>query len=81
MKNMLDVRKFSLALGLTCAIGAFLLGIFAWIWGWGEGIVVLASSLYIGYKATFLGAIIGAIWGFIDGFIGGAIFAWIYNRI
>lgn len=51
------------------------------LFNWGTAFVELLSSLYIGYKATFLGSIIGATWGFIDAGIGGAIVGWLYNKL
>ncbi|NCO11154.1 hypothetical protein CO038_00265 [Candidatus Pacearchaeota archaeon CG_4_9_14_0_2_um_filter_39_13] len=77
----LNTRKLALSLGIVSALGAFLLGITSSLWGWGSAIVSVASSLYIGYDSTFLGAVIGAVWAFIDGFIGGWLIAWVYNRV
>jgi hypothetical protein len=37
----------------------------AWLFDWGTALVEIASSLYIGYKATFLGTIIGIVWAFV----------------
>ncbi len=77
--HKINIVAAGLAVGLTTAGAMFLLALAAMA-GWGGAIVELCSSLYLGYQATFLGAIIGAIWGFIDGFIGGVVLAWIYNR-
>ncbi len=74
----LNVRKFAVAWGVSCAIGVLLLGWVA-IAGWGTEMVNVMSSVYIGYSPSFFGAIIGAVWAFFDGAIGGAIIAWIYN--
>jgi hypothetical protein len=79
-KNHLNIVSLGLALGIAWAVGAFFLGIMAWLFDWGTALVEIASSLYIGYKATFLGAIIGTVWAFVDGFIGGVIIAWLYNK-
>ena len=76
----LNVKAFGLAVGIVWSVGMFVLGIIAMAFGWGGKFVEILSSLYIGYKATFLGSIIGAVWGFIDAGIGGIIVAWLYNK-
>jgi hypothetical protein len=65
-----NVKALAVAVGALWAIYVLLLG---WIaaFGWGEDMVDLLSSLYIGYAPTFLGGIIGGIWAFIDGAIAG----------
>ncbi len=76
----LNVKAFALSCGILWS--ACIL-----VWGWvamtGYGVagVELVGSVYLGYSASFLGAIIGAVWAFIDGAVGGAIFAWLYNRL
>ena len=75
----LNVFQLGLALGLTWAIGMLFLGIVAWLFGWGAGMVKVMGDLYIGYSATLMGSIIGAIWGFFDCFIAGILIAWFYN--
>lgn len=67
-----------MAMGVLTAIFMFLFGLLA-IWGYGATYVELVGSIYIGYAATFVGAILGAIWGFVEGFIIGYLFAWLYN--
>lgn len=42
--------------------------------------VEVMRSVYLGYSASFGGAIVGAIWGFVDGFIAGVLTAWVYNK-
>jgi hypothetical protein len=76
----IDVINFGLAFGMLWGIGAFLLGILS-IFGWGEAIVRVLSTLYIGYESTLLGSVAGGLWAFVDGFIGGALIAWFYNTI
>lgn len=52
-----------------------------WIapFGYGEEIVAMMGSVYIGYQPGFLGGIVGGIWGLFDGGIAGLIFGLLYN--
>ena len=77
----LGVVSLGLAVGLTWALGVFVLGLMAGLFGWGVPIVAVLSSLYIGYMPSFVGSVTGAVWGFVDGFIGGVLIAWLYNRL
>ena len=76
----LGVISFGLAVGVTWAIAVFVLGLAAWLFGWGIEVAAALSSLYIGYGPSFVGAIAGAVWGFVDGLILGVLIAWFYNR-
>ena len=76
-----NVVSMALDFGIACAVYAFFIGAMAWLFNWGTSIIEIVSSLYIGYSATFIGAVIGAIWAFIDGFIGGLIISWLYNKL
>ena len=76
----IGVISLGMAVGVTWAVAAFLLGIMAWLFGWGIYVVAALSSLYIGYGPSFVGAIAGAVWGFVDGLILGVMIAWLYNR-
>jgi hypothetical protein len=78
--NKLSVNALGVGVGAMWAVSVFFFGIAA-MFGWGVALVGPLSSLYIGFGASFLGAIIGAIWAFVDGYIGGAIIAWVYNRL
>lgn len=80
MVEKLSVKGLALSIGILWAIGIFLMGIAATVSGWGNGLVNLISSLYVGYSASLAGSIIGAIWALIDGLICGALIAWLYNR-
>lgn len=73
-------NALGLSIGVLWAIYIFCCGIFA-IFGWGTELVKVLSSLYLGYAASFGGAIVGAIWAFVDGYIGGAVVGWLYNRL
>jgi len=80
MAEKLSVKGLALSIGILWAIGIFLVGIAATVSGWGDSLVNLISSLYVGYSASLAGSIIGAIWALIDGLICGALIAWLYNR-
>ncbi len=77
----LNPAKFGLALGIILGLTMLIIGISATYAGYGEGIVALCSSIYIGYESNLIGSIVGGIWGFFDGLIGGFIFAWLYNKL
>lgn len=74
------VWTFGLLLGCFWGAGVLILGIVAMLFDRATKIVGLFSSVYIGYKATWLGSLIGAAWGFVDGMISGMLMAWIYNK-
>ena len=76
----LGVISFGLAVGLTAAIGVFLLGTLSAVFGWGVPLVLILSSLYIGFEPSFVGSIAGAVWAFVDGLVAGVLIAWFYNR-
>jgi hypothetical protein len=78
--NKLQPVALGVAIGVLWAIYIFFAAIFA-MFGWGVAVVETMASFYIGYAATFLGAIIGAIWAFVDGFVAGVVIAWIYNLV
>lgn len=78
-KARLHVVSFGLAFGITWALATFLLGLSAWLLGWGTNMVSVMGEMYIGFEPTLLGSIIGAIWGFVDLFITGIVIAFIYN--
>jgi ABC-type dipeptide/oligopeptide/nickel transport system permease subunit len=48
---------------------------------WGNLMVSVLGSLYVGYSATVVGSLIGTVWAFFDGLIGGAVFAYLYNYL
>ena len=73
-------NALGIAVGILWAFYIFFCGITA-IFGWGAELVSVFSSLYIGYAASFVGAIIGALWAFGDGYVAGVIIGWIYNRV
>ncbi len=66
---------------MTAAAFVFLIGIAAWLFEWGVGVVAVLSSLYIGYSPSIVGAVAGAVWAFVDGFAAGVVVAYLYNRL
>jgi hypothetical protein len=80
--NCMSTGIKPLGLGLTAGIiwafGILILGLMATFFNWGNAMVSVFGSLYIGYGASLWGSIIGMIWAFFDGFIGGAVFAFVY---
>lgn len=75
----LGVISFGLALGVTAALLAFVLGVVSTAFGWGVLVAQALSSLFIGYGPTFVGSIAGAVWAFACGFVIGILVAWLYN--
>lgn len=78
-RQKLDVRAMTIAFGVTWGAGVLLLGLLAWLLGWGVPMVTVLGSLYLGFTTTLAGTVIGTIWALVDGAIAGAILAWIYN--
>jgi len=74
----LSVMGLGLGVGIYWGLSMMVLG-WTSMFGWGNGLLNAMASLYIGYEATFIGAIVGGIWGFLDGFIAGVIAAYFYN--
>ena len=79
-RHTLGVIAFGFALGLTCGIFVFLLGLSASLLGWGLELAVALSSVFIGFGPTIVGTITGAVWAFVDGLVAGILIAWLYNR-
>jgi hypothetical protein len=77
----LNAVKFGLALGISFALYFFLLVLMAMYFNWGNAIVELLGSFYIGVDVSWTGALLAIPWTFVDFFIGGFIIAWIYNML
>jgi hypothetical protein len=77
----LNVKALATAGGVLWGIYMLMIGWAAWLFNWGNAFVAAMSSVYIGFRPTFLGGIIGAAWGFFDGVVAGAIMAWVYNIV
>jgi len=77
----LHPKATAIAFGGTCAVGVLLLALISMIQGsYGNTLISILSTVYIGYDNTIPGAVLGSIWAFVDGGIGGYIFALIYNK-
>ncbi len=77
----LNVRAFSLALGIWWGLVLFVL---AWWVIWVVeplGSPTFIERVFIGYEFTPVGSVIGLLWGFVDGLIAGAIIAYVYNLV
>jgi hypothetical protein len=70
----------AIAMGATWAMGVTLLGWIS-ITGWGIRFVDVLSSVYIGFRPTFIGGIVGGLWAFTDAFAAGVVFALVFNAI
>ncbi|MCK5616885.1 hypothetical protein KAR91_84265 [Candidatus Pacearchaeota archaeon] len=75
----LHILAFGLTAGLLWGFAVFGLAIASLYWDVATPIVDLLGSGYLGYKATWGGALIGGLEGFFDVGLGALIFAWLYN--
>lgn len=76
--HKLNAVAFGLSLGIVWGVACFLIALFA-MNGYAADFVKTVGSFYIGFRATFWGAVLGFIWGFVDFFIFGVVVAWLYN--
>ncbi len=77
----LNVKALGLALGIIWGAAAFIIGIWATMYGPAATMVNFIGEFYLGYAPGFLGSVIGFFWGFLDAGIGGVIIAWLYNLL
>ncbi len=78
-KSGLSVCCFGFAFAVWWGLSVFVMGMLAWLFGYGNLFVESIGTFYVGYTASFFGTVIGTVWGFVDGFISGVVFAWFYN--
>lgn len=67
------------SVGILWGLYVFLIGLLAWLSGYGIEFVKFLGGIYIGYAPTLGGSLAGAVWGFVKGFVGAALVAWLYN--
>ncbi len=58
----LSIKAAGVSIGGTWSLCMLLAGLSTAYLGWGNSIVGLMSSLYIGYSPTLGGSLIGAVW-------------------
>ncbi len=77
----LNATAFGLALGIIWAVFLFLVVLLSMYANWGNALVELMGSLYLGVNVSWTGALFALPWAFIDAFIGGFLVAWLYNKL
>jgi len=77
----LDAVKFGLAGGIISALFMFVLALGSAFAGWGTGMLDSIATMYVGYKAGFVGGLIGATWAFVEGFVSFYLIAWVYDYL
>ena len=77
--SRLAPARFAFSFALVYGVGFILWGWAAALWGWGAVFVQTIGSAYIGFSATFWGAVLGGVWAFVVMFVFLIISAWIYN--
>jgi len=78
--TMINVRALAISLAVLWGSAMMLMGWTA-SYGWGEEVVTIIGSVYIGYHPGFFGGIVGGLWGALDGALGGFVFGWLYNWV
>ena len=78
---MANAKNAGLAVGIVWGASMLLTGLLAAYLNYGNAVIDLISSVYIGSGATLVGSIIGGVYGFIDGFVGGFLLVWLYNKL
>ena len=77
----LDALKAGLAFGIIWSASMVLIAIMVGVFNWGNKLLEVIASVYLGYGPSLLGGLIGIIWGFADGFIFGFLIVWLYNLL
>ncbi len=75
-------RALGMAVGISAALGVFLLTAFHLVLASPEAAnIELLSQYFYGYRVDWLGAVIGAWWGGVVGFVAGWFFAFSRNFV
>jgi len=77
----LDAMKFGIAGGAISALFVMMLALGSAFMGWGTGLLDSLATMYVGYKAGFVGGLIGAVWAFVEGFVTFYLLAWVYDYL
>ncbi len=77
----LDGKSLALTSAIVWGGAVLLIGLSGALLNYGNMIVNLIGTVYIGYNNTVTGAFIGAIYGIVDGLVCGWIFAWLYEYL
>lgn len=77
--SRLSVCNLGVAIGFVHGLFMVVLAIALMYSEAGRHLMDTVKPLYIGYEASFLGALIGFVWGFIVGYVYGALIAFVYN--
>lgn len=82
MENYQKLHSFGLgmAIGVLWGASVILMAVLTMFTEYGGSFVATIGQYYLGYEATWLGAVIGGIWALVDGFVGGFLIAWLYNK-
>jgi hypothetical protein len=78
--SKLNIRNFALSCAIAWSLILLILGAVSTFLGWGSAMVMLLSSVYLGYAPTPWGILMGVLWGFVDAVIIGTAFAWMCNH-
>lgn len=77
----LNIKAFSLSIGLLWGFGLFFITWWLILLEGASGDVTIIGRVYRGFNISPIGSVIGFLWGFVDGIIGGAVLAWLYNTL
>lgn len=77
----MSIHKMGLVLGLLLAINVFAIALLSMFAGIGGAVITTLSALYIGYSATFVGALLGALGAFIHGYLIGVVYVLLSARV
>lgn len=75
-----NMHNAGLRLGVILGLSLLIIALLGMFLGVGMPVVELLGSLYIGFAASFMGALIGFSYGLLHGYVVGAIAAHIVDR-